>query len=647
MIEILEFDGLTEASFSVDMERRTMTALVVPWGAIGRHKNGRKWRFARGSLKFADAKFVRLNDEHTQSARLGRAVAVEDTDEGLVATFRIYDGRAGDRALAAAEHRVKTGFSVEIEADAADTEPDPENPGVLLVNMAHLTGVGFVRDPAFDDARLISVRANIHGGAMETCEHCGQPLATGVTHTCSPAPANTNTPPAPAPTPAAATPAPAPAPTPPPNPAPAPAMANVPAPAMAGPASVAFSADQFAQLIAQFGQPPATAPADPDGARPVVDPTAVAVRPAATQVSEPLAYAFSHAGRGKYHFAPTENDFSTDLLELAASIAAHRDYSAPLARLDDFVKATFADVEVADLPGTLPTIRRPDMWVPHLDYATPLWDLTGRGPTPEGGRKFDIPKFTSAAGLVAAATEKTEPAGGSYVDELQTVTPGQLWGKVEITRQVWRQGGNPALSAILWEEMVRAFYEAREAAIATFLNTLTAATDIALTGTPAATPDNDDDQQTVVDLEGALADLQFARGGNRFTAAATHQALYRVLARVKDDMGRPLYPQMAPQNTNGTTARLYKTIDVGGTTFVPAYALGTPGTASVNSWIFDPSRVFTWAGAPERLFWDFGATVQTANVPNLSFVTLGLYADYAVANTDINAVRQVTFDPSV
>lgn len=642
MSDLLTFDGLV-ASFSVDQARRTMTALVVPWGQIGRHKNGRRWRFTRGSLRFADAKYIRLNDEHTQSARIGRAIAVEDTDEGLVATFRIYDGRAGDRALANAEHRVKTGFSVEIEADAADTEPDPENPGVLLVNMAHLTGVGFVKDPAFDDARLISVRANIHGGAMETCEHCGQPLATGVTHTCSPAPANTNTPPTPAQAPAAAAPTPAPVPTPPPAPAPAPA--GVAVPAMAGAASVAFSADQFAQLIAQFGQQAsASEPAEP---RPVVDPTAGAARPAVTQTSEPLAYAFSHAGRGKYHFADTEHDFSTDLLTLAASIAAHRDYSEPLARLDDFVKSTFADVEVADLPGTLPSIRRPDMWVPHLDYATPLWDLTGRGPTPEGGRKFDIPKFTSASGLVAAATEKTEPAGGSYVDELQTVTPGQLWGKVEITRQVWRQGGNPALSAILWEEMVRSFYEAREAAIATFLNTLTAATDIALTGTPAATPDNDDDQQTVVDLEAALADLQFARGGNRFTAAATHQALYRVLTRVKDDMGRPLYPQMAPQNTNGTTARLYKTVDVGGTTFVPAYALGTPSTTSTNSWLFDPSRVFTWAGAPERLFWDFGATVQTANVPNLSFVTLGLYADYAVANTDIAAVRQVTFDPSV
>ena len=37
-----------------------------------------------------------------------------------------------------------------------------------------------------------------------------------------------------------------------------------------------------------------------------------------------------------------------------------------------------------------------------------------------------------------------------------------------------------------------------------------------------------------------LADLNFARGGQRFTGFAVHQALYRVLARVDDDAGRPL-----------------------------------------------------------------------------------------------------------
>lgn len=591
-MEILEFEGVT---FSVDDARRTMRGVVVPWGQVGSHSNGRRWRFARGSLKFGHAKFIWLNNDHDQSQRFGRAIAADDTDEGLVMTFKVKEGPKGDRTLSMAKDGSKTGLSVEVEIDTADTENDPENPGTLLVTMAHLTGVGFVKDPAFNDSRLISVMASRDGGTMQ-CTLCGQVHADGVTECATPAPPVQN------------------------------------------PAPVMFSADQVAWMQANglgINQPAVPEP------RPVITPTV-----ATTQVTEPLPYQFSRVDTGKYRFSgETEHDFSTDLIEMFNAQQTGRDYSGHLGRLNDFIQKSFADVEIADLPGSLVSQRRPDMWVPQRDYATPLWDLTGRGAPPNGGQKFDIPKFTSASGLVSVATEKTEPAAGSFVDELQTVTPGQLWGKVEITRQVWRQGGNPAFSGILWAQMLREFYEDREAAIATFLATLTAATDIALTATDAS-PSNDEYQATMESFEQAYADLQFARGGNRFEAFAVHQALYRVAARVKDDNGRPLYPMINPQNSNGTTERKYKTIDVAGSTWVPAYALGTPANASTNSWLFDPAVVLAWAGAPERLFWDFGATVQTANLPQLSFVTVGLYADYAVANTDIAGVRQVTFDPN-
>jgi hypothetical protein len=68
--------------------------------------------------------------------------------------------------------------------------------------------------------------------------------------------------------------------------------------------------------------------------------------------------------------------------------------------------------------------------------------------------------------------------------------------------------------------------------------------------------------------------------------------------------------------------------------------------AAANSWLFDPAKVRGWASAPERLDWNFGATVQTANIPQLSHVTIGIYGDIALANLDIAGVRQVIFDPS-
>ncbi|MCM4080414.1 hypothetical protein [Paractinoplanes hotanensis] len=595
MTELLSFDGLTAETFTVDQERRTLRGVVVPWNRLGRHANGNSWRFTADSTVYGHAKYIRLNDEHVGSMKLGRASAAESTPEGLVMTFKVFDGPAGDKALAAALAGKKTGFSVEVDIDTADTQPDPENPGTTLVSMANLTGVAFTASPAFTDARLISVAANEKGSGMPE----------EVTTEETPAEVKPET-----------------------------------VQAADEALTPALFKEMFSQLMANYK--PEAAP------RPVVDPTA-GRQTAVTQVAEPVSYAFSRTdqqGQVKYHFSSaTEHDFSRDIMATITAFVEKRDPGAAQRRVDDFVKQSFADVEIADVPGTRVAQLRPDMWVPQRDYATPLWDLAGRGAPPDGGMPFYVPKFTSSSGLVSVATEKTEPAGGSFVDELQTITPGQLWGKVEITRQLWRTQGNPALSGILWEQMLREFYEDREAAIATFLATLTAATDIALTATDAS-PSNDEYQATMESFEQAYADLLFARGGNRFTAFAVHQALYRVAARVKDDQGRPLYPMIAPSNANGTTASRYSTINVGGSTWVPAYALGTPASASTNSWLFDPSVVMAWAGAPERLFWDFGATVQTSNIPQLSFVTVGLYADYAVANTDIAGVRQVTFDPN-
>lgn len=592
------FDGASDAEFAVDTGARTITGLAVPYGAVAR-SGGRRYRFAPGSLKYAAVNRVKLLRDHANGSAVGKAISLVETVKGLVATFRVSMGAAGDEVLALAADEVLDGLSVGVDFRDEDLSPDPQNPGVLLVTSAALREISLTAIPAFDDSRLTSVRASDQGAHMK-CDKCGLVHADGVTECATP------------------------------NPEPAPAS---------------FSAEQIAALTAAGFSFNAPTPALPKAA--VVNPVASgSIPPGPAKVSEPLPYQFSRVDTGKYRFSPeTPHDFSSDLIGMFNNQQTGRDYSAELARLNGFIAASFADVEIADLPGTLVSQRRPDMWVPQRDYATPLWDLTGRGAPPAGGQKFDVPKFTSASGLVSVAVEKTEPAAGSFVDELQTITPGQLWGKVEITRQVWRQGGNPAFSGILWAQMLREFYEDREAAIATFLATLTAAADITLT-TQDASPSDDENQATMASFEAAMADLQFARGGNRFEAFAVHQALYRVGARTKDDSGRPMYPMLNPMNANGTTARLYSTVDVGGVTWVPAYALGTPANASTNSWLFDPSVVMAWAGAPERLFWDFGGTVQTANIPQLSFVTVGLYADYAVANTDISGVRQVVFDPN-
>jgi len=163
-VEQLEFDGVTAEAFSVDMERRTMTGLVVPWNKVSSVKGGRRYRFARGSVRCVDPKFVKFNEDHSPALKLGRATRMEDTEAGLVMSFRVAEGERGDRALAKAQNGSKTGLSVEVEFDASDIEPDPEHDGAWLVNLSNCEGVAFVRNPSFDDSRLISVRATADEG---------------------------------------------------------------------------------------------------------------------------------------------------------------------------------------------------------------------------------------------------------------------------------------------------------------------------------------------------------------------------------------------------------------------------------------------------------------------------------------------------
>ena len=51
----LAFDS---TSLAADPARRTITALVVPWGKIGRHTNGDRWRFERKGSGSCEAAYA-------------------------------------------------------------------------------------------------------------------------------------------------------------------------------------------------------------------------------------------------------------------------------------------------------------------------------------------------------------------------------------------------------------------------------------------------------------------------------------------------------------------------------------------------------------------------------------------------------------
>jgi HK97 family phage prohead protease/HK97 family phage major capsid protein len=146
--------------FRVNLEKRTISGLAVPWGVVAMSR-GRKYRFAQGSLHWSDEGRVKLNRDHDSSQAIGKAVRLQDLPAGLDASFKIGRGAEGDKALMLAEDGIADGFSIEIDFEDGDiAEQDPSDPAVTLVRRATLRGVALTAMPAFDNARVSAVAAS-------------------------------------------------------------------------------------------------------------------------------------------------------------------------------------------------------------------------------------------------------------------------------------------------------------------------------------------------------------------------------------------------------------------------------------------------------------------------------------------------------
>lgn len=97
--------------FDVDVEKRTIRGLAVPFGVEG-VKAGRRFVFSKGTIRFDDPRRVKLWALHDKAMAVGVATDLTESDEGLEATFKVARGPEGDRALTMAEDGVWDGLSI-------------------------------------------------------------------------------------------------------------------------------------------------------------------------------------------------------------------------------------------------------------------------------------------------------------------------------------------------------------------------------------------------------------------------------------------------------------------------------------------------------------------------------------------------------
>jgi HK97 family phage prohead protease len=580
------FASPTGEALTVDLEARTIEGLVIPYGPVAFH-GGQAYRFSAGTAKFTDPRRVKMYIEHDKNRAVGYAVELAERltpKPGLYGKYKIANVPEGDHALLMASEGVWDGLSAGFPGYAKFTQGSD---GVYEAVDAPIRETSLCTVPAFDDARVSAVALSADNEGTNT-------MTAAVTEPAAQATA-----------------------------------AGTPEqPVQLSGANEGFDPVQFQeQLTNAIGESFARllVEAQQTGVMPGQREIVAAGRQHLAQfsVNEELPYRFNGSEAG-------EHCFTDDLRDMQNGNQVAKK------RLDVFLEEMHQQfaVSTSNVTAFNPTQNRPEMYVPNLRFRRPLWDLVSTG-TIQDITPFTVPKFSSASGLVGPHTQGVEPTPGAFAATVQTVTPTAISGKVEINREVWDQGGNPQTDTIVWQEMQASYFESGETGIATMLNALSAATlysgaEINFAGAVDGALDDA--------ISNLMVDLQFVRGGNRYTSWAADAQLYKALANADDTTNRSLYPRLGPTNAGGTQAPRLTSIDVNGQEVVPAWALAQGIAANTqNSYAFVPESVWAWMTAPKRFTFEY-------QVKSIDMAVWGYTASAVLRNSDVIRMDYTTAD---
>jgi len=147
---------------AADSNARTISGQIVTWGEQGNTSAG-PTIFASDSIKFN--KGIKLLLEHDRTRPIGKLIAHEVTDTGIVATFKIAETTAGNDALVEAATGMRDGFSVGVKVDAWDNQD-----GVMVISKSSIVETSLVTDPAIDSARVAQVAASEDSATEEVAD---------------------------------------------------------------------------------------------------------------------------------------------------------------------------------------------------------------------------------------------------------------------------------------------------------------------------------------------------------------------------------------------------------------------------------------------------------------------------------------------
>ncbi|MDQ5815820.1 MAG: phage major capsid protein [Actinomycetota bacterium] len=593
-------DGITfddaniAASFQTDAEKRTVTGMFVPWGQVARSGLA-KWRFARGSLRWATERRIKLNLGHDHKEAVGVATRIDNGTAGLYGTFKIARGEQGDRALALAEDGVLDGFSIEVDFDEDDGwTPDPDDDDVRLVQSGRLAGVALTAFPAFDDARVDRVAATREGVAMaDDKKDDKQEMEADESEARFDG-------------------------------------------MLQGLANKVVDSQQ--KLNAEMAQ--SVGESISEGVKTALenigDPQRGSVKAARYTVTrEEPTYRFDGTGhslvRDAWYAASQKEEDAIDRLR------RYRRQTEEVATLVNQNFLSFAPQTTTTASQIIPPGYRPELYVPQLQQERPYVSAVSQG-TLANATPFTVPTFTSVGTGSADHVEGTNPSDGSLTFGTKTVTPQAISGRLVLTREIV-DASNPAIDQIAFAAMRESYNRQTEVKVYTLLNgtsgaggTITAG--FVPSGAQAVTVAGGTDNQGLVkQIRKSLADYTFARFAAP-TVALMGQGATARLAQAVDTTQRPLFPWADGTNTFGTANAAAGGYQVDSLRFVPAWS--NTGTAAGDSQIMILNRSDVWVWESPLLQFRFEEKQGPANIELNIF---GYFATHLLRPVGLSGIR--------
>jgi phage head maturation protease len=552
-------DQDTAATFSADSERRIISGIVVPWGKVARNV-GMLWRFAQGSLRWADTKRVKLNLHHDRERSIGYAARLHNTVDGLEATFKIARGEEGDQALKLAEDGVLDGFSIEVPFDDGfKFQRDPNDPDVRVVTQGRLAFVGLTADPAFEDARATYIAAVREEGREMPNEEGAVKLEEDD------------------------------------------ASMKFDATVERLATKVVDTQNKFMEGLAQsIGESVSAGmrAAVEDMGQPEGRGEVKAARYSVTR-EEPV-YRFD--GSGESLVRDAWNSITAKDENAIERLRKFRQQTEDIVRLHQDGTLNFAPQSTSTASQVIPPGYRPDLYVGDLFRDRPFIEAATRATIPNAA-PFSVPVFSSVSGASADHVEGTNPSDGSLTFTTRTVTPQAISGRIVLTRELV-DSSNPTIDNIALQEMRESYARQTEAKVYTLLNGTSGAggtitTGFVPSGSQAATfASTGGTPYAAVALVNGIRQQMALYPFRRFsapTAVLMGPNATTTLATANDSTGRPIFPSVGPVNAVGSTGGSVTTAwNVEGFAFQPAWSITGTAAGDTQIFIFNRSDVYVF-----------------------------------------------------